>query len=273
MVGIPEASARNDIVERGLVPRVRNLPNSDVEEGIVFAQTPTEGTDVEEDTVVTIDVSTGKPEVTVPSVVGQSLADAVEELTTAGLDAQVVDVDSDREPGTVTGQFPQPGTVVLEGTRVRINVSRGPAPVSVPNVIGFPYDQAASELQRAGFGVARVEVDSDLTAGIVVGQDPDGGSTSAKGSTVTLSISRGPTTSAVPDVTNQDVAIARTTLEAAGFRVRTVLEDTDDPAFDGIVISQDPIGGTQENPNATVTLFVGRFTGITTDTGETTTTP
>ena len=129
-----------------------------------------------------------------PSVVGQSLADAVEELTTAGLDAQVVDVDSDREPGTVTGQSPSAGTVVIEGTRVRINVSRGPAPVTVPNVIGFPYDQAASELQRAGFGVARVEVDSDLTKGIVVGQDPDGGSSSAKGSTVTLSVSKGPTT-------------------------------------------------------------------------------
>jgi eukaryotic-like serine/threonine-protein kinase len=273
VVGIPEASARSDLTERGLVPRVRNLPNSDVEEGLVFAQTPTEGTRVEEDTVVTIDVSTGKPEVTVPSVVGQSLADAVEELTSAGLDAQVVDVDSDREPGTVTGQAPQPGTVVVEGTRVRINVSRGPAPVTVPNVIGFPYDQAAFELQRAGFGVARVEVDSDLTEGIVVGQDPDGGSSSAKGSTVTLSVSRGPTTTAVPDVTNQDVSIARTTLETAGFRVRVILEDTIDPAEDGIVISQDPIGGTQGEPSSSVTLFVGRFTEVPTETDDTTTTP
>ena len=275
LVGIPEASARTEITDRGLVPRVRNMPNSDVEEGLVFAQTPTEGTKVEEGTVVTIDVSSGKPEVSVPSVVGQSLADAVEELTSAGLDAQVVDVDSDKTPGTVTGQAPSPGTVVVEGTQVRINVSRGPAPVTVPNVIGFPYDQAASELQRAGFGVARVEVDSDLTKGIVVGQDPDGGSSSAKGSTVTLSVSKGPTTSSVPDVTNQDVAVAKTTLESAGFRVRTVVEDTDDPTQDGIVVSQDPIGGTQADPNSQVTLFVGRFTGTTTstDTGDTTTTP
>jgi len=273
VVGIPEGNAREDILDRGLVPRVRNLPNSDVEEGLVFAQTPTEGTRVEQDTVVTIDVSTGKPEVTVPSVVGQSLADAVEELTSAGLDAQVEDVDSDREPGTVTGQAPSPGTVVVEGTRVRINVSRGPKPVTVPNVIGFPYEQAAFELQRAEFGVARVEVDSDLTKGIVVGQDPDGGSSSAKGSTVTLSVSRGPVTSAIPEVTNQDVSVARETLEAAGFRVRVVLEDTDDPAQDGIVTAQDPISGTQANPNAIVTLFVGRFSGIATDTGATTTTP
>ena len=66
-------------------------------------------------------------------------------------------------------------------------------------------------------------------------------------------------TSAVPDVTTQDVAIAQTTLEAAGFRTRVVLEDTDDPSFDGIVISQDPVGGTQAKPSSLVTLFVGRF--------------
>jgi beta-lactam-binding protein with PASTA domain len=57
--------------------------------------------------------------------------------------------------------------------------------------------------------------------------------------------------------------------------VRTVVEDTDDQTQDGIVVSQDPIGGTQADANATVTLFVGRFTGTTTstDTGDTTTTP
>jgi serine/threonine-protein kinase len=206
-------------------------------------------------------------------VVGQSLADAVEELTNAGLDAQVVDVDSDREPGTVTGQAPSPGTVVVEGTQVRINVSRGPKPVTVPNVIGFPYAQAAIELQRAEFGVARVDVDSDLAKGIVVEQDPDGGSSSSKGSTVTLSVSRGPVTTAVPDVTNMDVAIARATLQDAGFRTREVLEDTDDPTLDGVVLSQDPIGGTQEEQNSLVTLFVGRFTGIETEPTDTTTTP
>ena len=266
VVGIERALAVNDIQERGLVARVRNLPNSDVQEGLVSAQSPTEGTNVEKGTVVTIDVSSGKPEVTVPSVVGQSEADAVEELTRAGLDAQVVEVDSDKDQGTVTGQSPTAGTVVVEGTQVRINVSRGPKPVTVPNVIGLPYEQAASELQRVGFGVARVDVDSELAKGIVVDQDPNGGSSSSKGATITLSVSKGPVTSAVPDVTAQDVGIARTTLTAAGFRPQEVLEDTDDPTLDGVVISQDPIGGTQAKPNSIVTLFVGRFVDPSTET-------
>ncbi len=264
VVGIPAASAVNDIEAKGLIPQVRRISNSDVEEGIVFAQSPTEGTRVDKETIVRIDVSSGKPEVTVPSVVGQTVAVAVAELTQAGLNAQVVEVNSDKDEGTVTAQSPSAGLVVVEGTQVRINVSRGPKPLSVPNVVGLPYDQAAAELQRVGFLVARVPVDSDLAAGIVTDQDPSGGSESSKGSTVTLSVSKGPTTSAVPDVTTQDFAIAQTTLEAAGFRTRVVLEDTDDPSFDGIVISQDPIGGTQAKPSSLVTLFVGRFVETTT---------
>ena len=166
----------------------------------------------------------------------------------------------------MTGQQPPAGTVVVEGTQVRINVSRGPKPVTVPNVIGLPYEQAASELQRAGFGVARVDVDSELAKGIVVDQDPNGGTNSSNGSTVTLSVSRGPVTTSVPDVTNQDVSIARTTLESAGFRVREVIEDTDDPTLDGVVLAQDPINGTQAQPNSVVTLFVGRFIDPSTET-------
>ncbi|MEP7223345.1 MAG: Stk1 family PASTA domain-containing Ser/Thr kinase [Actinomycetota bacterium] len=266
VVGLQQAQAVNLITEKNLVPRVRRVSNSDVEEGFVYAQNPTEGTRVDKETVILIDVSSGKPEVTIPSVVGQSVEDAVAELTQAGLNAQVVEVNSDRDEGTVTAQSPSAGTVVVEGTQVRINVSRGPKPLNVPNVIGLPYDQAAAELQRVGFGVARVEIDAALAAGIVVDQDPNGGSASSKGSTVTLSVSRGPVTSAVPDVTTQDVAIAQTTLEAAGFRTRVVLEDTDDPSFDGIVISQDPVGGTQAKPSSLVTLFVGRFTSVTTTT-------
>jgi eukaryotic-like serine/threonine-protein kinase len=268
VVGIPQALAVNEITDAGLTPQVRRVSNSDVEEGVVISQNPTEGTRVDKETVVRIDVSSGKPEVTIPSVVGQSAEDAVAELTRAGLVAQVVEINSDRDEGTVTGQSPAAGIVVVEGTQVRINVSKGPRPVTVPSVVGLPYDQAASELQQAGFDVSRIEEDSDQAAGIVTRQTPSGGSESSRGSTVTVYVSKGPSTSAVPDVTTQDVAIAQTTLEAAGFRWRVVYEDTSDFSQDGIVSAQDPVGGTQSEPNTVITLFVGRYVET-----ETTTTP
>ena len=208
---------------------------------------------------------------TIPSVVGQTTADAVAELTRSGLNAQVVEVNSDRDEGTVTAQSPSAGLVVVEGTQVRINVSKGPRPINVPSVVGLPYDQAAAELQSAGFDVSRIEEDSDQAEGIVTRQTPSGGSEGSRGSTVTVYVSRGPSTAAVPDVATTDVSIAQTTLENAGFRTRVVLEDTADPALDGIVISQDPIGGSQAAPNTIITLFVGRFVAEETD--ETTTTP
>jgi serine/threonine-protein kinase len=259
VVALREAQAVGLVREAGLVPNVRRIANSDVEEGVVFAQNPTEGTRVEDGTRVLIDVSAGKPEVSIPSVVGQSRDSAVAELTDAGLDARVVDVNSDREAGTVTAQKPPAGTVVVEGTQVRINVSVGPRPVTVPSAVGLPYDQARAELQSAGFSVQRVDVESDLAKGIVVDQSPSGGSSGSRGQTVTLSVSRGPSTAAVPDVTSQDVTVARATLENAGFRVREQLEETLDPTQDGIVISQDPVATTQAARGSVVTLFVGSF--------------
>jgi beta-lactam-binding protein with PASTA domain len=275
VVGLQEANARNTLTDHGLQVKVNHQANADVEEGLVFDQNPEAGTRVARDTKVVIGVSTGKPQVTIPSVVGENQTDAVKKLTEANLDARVVEVSSNQKEGTVTGQSPSAGTVVVEGTQVRINVSSGPKQISVPAVISLPFEQASAEIERAGFKVSRVEVESDQAQGIVTDQDPKGGTTAAKGSTVTLSVSKGPSTSSVPDVTTQEVSVAQSTLEGAGFRVRKVLEDTSDPSLEGIVISQDPGPGAQAKPKSVVTLFVGRLVQSepTTTTTDTTTAP
>src|SRR5206468_3266542 len=107
-----------------------------------------------------------------------------------GLKANVFSVHSSKPPNTVTGQDPPPGTQIVKGSRVRINVSSGPAPISVPYVVGLQYDAAASQLQAAGFAVARTDVESDKPKGQVVAQEPSG--SAAPHSTITLSVSKGP---------------------------------------------------------------------------------
>ena len=273
VVGIQQAQAVNLVLDKNLTPKVVHKPNSDVEEGFVFAQTPTEGTRVDKDTTVVVDVSSGKPQVSIPSVVGESATDAVQKLTQSGLDAQVANVHSDKPEGTVVAQNPAAGLIVVEGTQVRINVSSGPKPITVPSMIGLQYSDAASQLQKEGFQVSRVDVDSELEKGVVVDQAPDGGQTAAKDSTVTLSVSKGAATAAVPDVTSFQLSDAQAALQSAGFKSQVVLEDTTDPTLDGFVISQDPTGGSQAKPGTSITLFVGRFTGDTTSTTTTPTTP
>ena len=85
---------------------------------------------------------------------------------------------------------------------------------------------------------------------------------------MTLSVSKGPTTVEVPDVTGLDLASARQTLRAAGFKVTITTSDTEDESLDGLVASQSPLGQTQAEADSTVAIEVWRFVPppVTTDT-------
>ena len=97
-----------------------------------------------------------------------------------------------------------------------------------------------------------------LTAkGEVVDQSPS--SQAPRGSTITLSVSKGPPMSTVPDVTAQDEGSAQSTLEQAGFVAQVQRQDVNDPGLDGIVLSQSPTGGSKATQGSTVTITVGRL--------------
>ena len=257
VVPLEESLAVQKIDNANLMPQVIRVTSDTVKKGLVIDQSPIPGTHVAKNTTVTIHVSKGPPQVAVPDVVGKSQADAVSALTAAGLKADVHTVHSSKPPDTVTAQDPQGGMKVIKGARVRINVSTGPQPVSVPYVVGVSFDQATAQLQSAGFAVARKNVDSNQPKDTVVDQNPKG--SAAPGATVTLSVSKGPKQSTVPDVTNQDVDSATSTLQGAGFKVKVVRQDVQDPGLDGIVLSQDPTGNTQAPQGSTVTITVGHL--------------
>jgi eukaryotic-like serine/threonine-protein kinase len=272
--GQKENLAVEHIRQVGLVPRVKRQANDTVAVGFVYAQNPDAGSRVAKDSEVVIFVSTGKEKVPVPDVRGKSVNDAIAALADAGLRANPVEIHSNETPGTVIAQDPAPGERVVKDTRVRINVSQGPAPVAVPAVVGRPLDQAITVLEGAGFQVGPPRyVDSDQPKDTVIGQDPTGNSSAPLGSTITLTVSRGPKTTTVPDVTGEDVESAKTRLKGAGFKVKVITIDTSDPTLDGQVITQSPDAGTEASPKSVVTLTVGKYIAppTTTDTTPTTT--
>jgi beta-lactam-binding protein with PASTA domain/predicted Ser/Thr protein kinase len=260
LIDLRETQAVGQVLDAGLEPNVIREANADVEAGFVFLQEPKFGEKVDPGSTVDIHVSTGPPQTEVPDVVGQTRDEAVAALARADLDAKIVEVYSEKDTGTVTAQNPKAGEKVKVGTRVQINVSRGVRPLTVPSVVGQPYEQAASALEGAGFKVVRQNVDSDQPAGTVVDQNPGSGASAPAGTTVTLSVSKGPVEEQVPDVSSQSEDDAISTLEASGFKVDVQREATDDPALDGFVLSQDPAGGAKAPKGATVTIVVGQFT-------------
>jgi serine/threonine-protein kinase len=239
----------------------------------VFRQDPIAGTRIPKGNKVTIWVSTGLPKAVVPSLVGQQSTDAVAALTRLHLKPDVHSVPSTKPAGEVTAQDPPANTKIAVGQPVRINVSKGPQPIAVPGVLGLPIDQATSTLQAAGFQVSPRFVNDSQPANTVIDQSPQAGTSAGKNSVVSLTVSRGPKTSTVPDVSSTDLPSAEQTLRASGFRWTIVYQDTTDPNSDGLVLNQTPLGGQQEPPNTTITLTVGRLTSGGTTTGTTTTTP
>jgi serine/threonine-protein kinase len=263
-LNMPEVQARQKIQADGFAPVVNHHASRTTQFGLVFAQKPDAGVRIAKGSDVTIWVSTGLPKAVVPDVVDQSSTDAVAALTRVGLKADVHEVPSDQPAGTVLAQDPKAGVKLPVGQPVRINTSKGPQPVSVPSVINEPIGQASSELQAIGLKPLPNFVDNDQPANTVIDQSPAAGQSVGKGSTVTLTVSRGPKTSPVPDVTSTDLGSAQQTLQASGFRWHVTPQDVTDPSQDGVVLAQTPVGGTQAAAKSIVELTVGRLVGDTT---------
>ena len=262
--GMRQDLAKAKITADGFQPILRYQPNLTTPNGVVFKQNPNAGDHRAKGDPVTIWISTGVPKVDVPSVVGQQSTDAVSALKDAKLVPDVHEVPSSTPAGEVTAQDPPAGTKEPQGTKIRINVSKGPTPVSVPSVVGEPIDTASSQLQALGFTVSTNYVDSTQPANTVLNQSPGPGQSAGKGTAVSLTVSKGPKTSTVPDVTSLDLGTAQQTLHDSGFRAHVSYQDTTDPNSDGVVLSESPPGGTQLKPGTTVNLTVGRLSSATT---------
>jgi beta-lactam-binding protein with PASTA domain/predicted Ser/Thr protein kinase len=272
VAGQVQALAVKHIRDAGLKPRIRHESSSVTPEGKVIRQQPGGGDHIPRGNAVTIWVSQGPPQVTVPDVVGMSESEAEALLHSNHLQADAHAVPNDQAEGTVVAQSPKPDALVDVNTVVRINIATGPQPVGVPNEIGRSYSDALAELQSLGFAVRRQDVQSNEPAESVVNQSPDPNTAAPKGSTVILKVSKGPSTTAVPDVTDLDQDTASATLSSAGFQVALQQRNTTDPAQDGVVLAQNPGGGKQATIGSTVTIVIGVLVAPTT-TETTPTTP
>ena len=260
-VGIREADVVPMIRAKQLKPNVVRQPSTTVDATFVISQTPKPGDHIPRNNFVTIYVSTGPPKTEVPNVVGEQQDQALSDLQDAKLKGKTVQVESDKPEGQVISQSPTAGASVKQGETVKLRVSKGPKPVAVPNVIGSTFESANSTLLGLGFAVKREVVTSDAPKDTVVDTSPGVGTLQPPNTTITVMVSKGPTTSTVPDVTTLTQSDAQATLKASGFGVKIVSQPVTDQNQDGIVQTQDPPGGSQQPPGTTVTIAVGKFTG------------
>jgi serine/threonine-protein kinase len=191
--GLSRKEARKRLTDANFKVRERREPSDDVEEGNVIEAIPAVGSQVEVGSTVTIVVSSGPEQVTVPDVTDSSLADARAELQRAGLEVATERQETDdAEPDTVLSQDPAGGSEVEKGSTVTLTVAKAVEKVGVPGVTGLDESQAAERLSGAGFEVDVQEetVTQPSRDGKVLGQSPAAGSQAKKGSTVTITVGR-----------------------------------------------------------------------------------
>lgn len=134
-----------------------------------------------------------------------------------------------------------------------------PTPIPrLPDLRGRTLEEAQRVLQP--LGVSQIEFtepgvfNERIPAGRIVDQTPAAGTVMQPGSSVRVTLSRGPAT-IVPDLRSQEVALASRLLTDRGLQVKTTEEGSRDVP-PGRVIRSEPPAGSQIEGNGTVTLVV-----------------
>ena len=272
VVGLTESQARTRLAEEELEMDVDRRP-SDKKAGIVFAQSPGQGVQLNEGQTVEVLVSSGLTKVPVPNVIGLKEAEAVERLESAKFEAKVERVFAGAPKGEVVDQQPQSGEQVATGSVVTVKVSKGKNTKPVPDVIGLQEDEATAKLRESGFEPRVFDVPASDPAGTVVAQEPQPGANAPPDSSVRINVSTGeptgetterPTTSTSTTTGTAQVTVPRVVglaqtpalrrLRAAGLKGVVAYRTSDQPR--GRVIEQSPAAAGQANRNAQVRIVV-----------------
>jgi len=197
----------------------------------------------------------------VPRVLGLTLAEAQAEVQKAQL--QVADGGAEPHPsapqGTVIWQDPPPAVIAPEGAKVTLVSSAGPPKIPVPDVGGLEVSLARSLVAAAGLVVSQVEsVQAAAPQGLAMLTRPPAGTALAPGAGLTVVVSRGAPTIAVPDLLGMASADARSRLEQEGLQLGTVTRRRTTDAPPGIVVGQRPAAGTLAAPGTVVDIVVAR---------------
>jgi serine/threonine protein kinase len=158
-----------------------------IPEGNVLSVDPAPGTPQKRGAVVTVTVSSGPAPIDITDYTGQPSAQAIAGLKAAGfvVPTPTQDYSSTVPSGSVISQSPKAGTG-MRNDPITLVVSKGPAPIKVPDVRGMKTKDAQSALEKLGFKVNLIH--APFGNGLVYSQSPAAGTLKPPGTTITLDI-------------------------------------------------------------------------------------
>jgi serine/threonine-protein kinase len=220
LTGRQEAKAKALAEQRGLSVSVQRRPGPDPS-GVVVDQSPRAGAWTSGKTVKLV-VSSGPAPVIVPPITGTPWPRAQKQLDAIGFAyGPPVQEFSDSVPANaVIRVTPDVGARVAPDASVVVVISKGRAPVTVPDVTKQSSADAVASLAASHLKAKRGRdvFSNDVPAGQVVSTSPPVGEQAPYNSTVQIFVSHGPIMARVPNVLNLSFADASARLGAKGFQ-------------------------------------------------------
>ena len=211
LIGLDQGEATNLVTEFKWDIVIVEEANEELPVGAVIRTDPETGKKLETGKVLTFVVSTGPPPVPLPELNGLDAATALATLSDGGLvlGVETPEYSEDVPTGVIIrwAVTSQPtlvaGQEVIKGTAVDTFVSQGPAPRVVPDLTGMSIESATTALTDIQLTINRGDDQfSTVAAGGVATQSPAAGESLARGTAVTVAISKGPDLVAVPQLLN-----------------------------------------------------------------------
>ena len=232
--------------------------SEEIPAGVIIKTDPASGDKSRKGSSVTLFVSKGQERYLIPS----DLASKDPSEATSVLESLTLIVSGTREVfdelvpiGKVVSTNPVGGTSVKRETSVSLLVSKGPAPVAVPPIVGTLITDATTALTELGLTAETVQENfDDSVAGTILSIDPAPGTLVPKETVIKVTLSKGPVLVDVPNVVGMDVATATATLEAAGFQVKAVNKLS--VAILNKVYSQKPAAGSKAPKGSVITVEI-----------------
>ena len=258
VVNLPLAQARAAVAKVHMTLREgAPVTSITVAAGDVVKQSPAPKVSQKEGSTVSVVLSSGKPDVTVPSLSGMTCAQA----NAALVSAHFLSVCA---PGTYSNTVAtsvlvlwsinstQNPTKAPYGSTITLVPSLGHEPATVPSIPNtYSYAQAQAALQAVGLGATQANATSTTVAsGDVISTSPASGALAPYGSVVTVNVSTGPPTVQVPNVLQDTVAQASSALQAQGLSPSGVTGSPTNP-----VVGTQPSIGSTVNVGSSVQLF------------------
>ena len=202
--------------------------------------------------------------VTVPNIVGMTLENATKELEKLGLKIKVLEtVESDEEENTIIEMNPVSNTDAKKGDIIEVKVSGGLSKVTVPDLRDYEINYIENLLSQKGLEWnITYKYSENIKAGYLISQYPERDKEVTKGTTIELTISKGPEEKfvSVSNYLGQNVDAAKSELEELGLTVILQEQQTDRESENGVVLSQSLESGTKISAGAKITLTYGKYT-------------